>query len=255
MEYPRWTGPYFERIRPTFLESWPEKLAHLAVPHAAVLLSPAYVQAIISTAPLWRDRLTAADPSAFHALVSQLQPLLATQPHGGFIRLGSRSPKDAAIFQANRGCVQQAITVIKLLQTSRRAQADLRRCLEWDYTPRLFVRPWLSFQPWQELQCFLRDRRLVGISQLDCVNYGSFPQLREAAPRLESAIREFATRFGSLSHLSKAVFEVLALPQPANPTAFNIYLSDINPWGPPTTARLFDWSRPEDFDGTFRYLR
>lgn len=254
MDYPRWTGPYFERIWPTFLESWPAQVAALSVPQAGLPLSAEEVQGIIATPPLWRDRLTPADPPVLHALAAKLQPFIDSYPSGAFIRLGSRSPKDASIFQASRGCVRQAIVAIKLLQTSQRTQADLRRCLERKYLPYLFVRQWLPIQPWQEFQCFLRERKLVGISQLDCVNYGALAELREAVPRIEPAIRKFAARFASVSHLANAVFEVVVTPRFSDPAALEVHLMDINPWGPPTMTHLFQWGIREDFDGSFRYL-
>lgn len=254
MDYPRWTGPYFERIRPTFLEAWPKEVARLSVSHVSVPLTWAEVEAIVETPPLWRDRLTNADPPALRTLATKLQPLIDTYTPGAFIRLGSRSPKDTLIFQASGGRIRRAVTAIKLIQSSLRAQSDLRRCRERDYAPYLFVREWLLLHSSQEFQCFLRDRKLVGISQLDCVNYGAIPELKEAAVRLEPAIREFAARFASVSHLPNAVFDVV-IPHHPSLGRIEVRLLDINPWGPPTATQLFDWGKPEDFDGSFRYLR
>ena len=252
MQYKPWPRGYFERIRLVFLESWPEPLRALSIPQATVMLLAEEARVLATTPPLWRDRLIGSDPQALHHIAARLKPAIARFPGGAFIRLGSRSPKDSAIFQATAGRVTEAVTAIKLLQTSDRVHADVARCLELGHTPALFVREWLLLSPWQEFRCFMRNRRLVGISQLDVINYRGHPQLQQMAPHIEHSIREFFPSFASTCHLETVVFDVICAPGPDG--KLRTRLLELNPWGNQTSPGLFDWLRPEAFDGSFRFV-
>lgn len=254
METANWPRPFFERIRPSFMESWPQELVALAIPHTGLVLSPDEAKDLDAAAPLWRDRLLPSDPAGLRSLAGRLQPALAAHPNGVFVRLGSASPKDSALFRANQGRSTLPSTALKLLQTSPRIRAHLRRCLELGHPPSVFVMPWLPIQPWQEFRCFLRERRWVGVSQLDCVNHGALPELPQAGPRIGQALRALLPHLAAASHLDSGVFDVCVLGDRHAPAGCRAWLVELNPWGPVTDACLFRWDRPRDFDGSFRYL-
>jgi D123 len=255
MDYPRWTRAYFERIYPTFLEWWPEDLTALSIRHTRVQLRAEEAEALVSSPSLWRDRLLPGDLNGLHTMAAKLQPLIDSFSGGAFIRLGSGSPKDSTIFRSNHGRVRQAMTAIKLLQTSMRIRTDIVRCLELDYIPSVFVRRWLSLHPWQEFRCFMRDKQLVGISQLDCVNYGAHQELRHTANQIEQAIREFFLTFRTHCHLDRVIFDVFVVPDIEKSGFYRAHLTELNPWVPGTDTVLFRWGDSDDFDGSFRYLK
>ncbi|MGR8930380.1 MAG: hypothetical protein ACU836_07045 [Gammaproteobacteria bacterium] len=254
MKTPIWPPAFFERIRPTFMENWPGELAALAIPHIELALSTEETAALNSAAPIWRDRLVAQDPPGLHSLSARLQPLVQAFPGGAFVRLGSASAKDSPIFRVNKGRAMYNITAIKLLQTSPIVRSHLRQCLELGYAPRLFVEQWLSIQPWQEFRCFMRQRRWVGVSQLDCANAGPHPEIPAAGSRIVQAMRSLLPRLAAASPLDSAAYDVCVLADRTAPEGCRAKLVEINPWGPVTDACLFGWDKADDFDGSFRYL-
>jgi D123 protein len=254
MDFPRWPRAYFERIRPTFLESWPDELAALSIPHARVQLNAEEAKTLARAPCLWLDRVTTLDPVGLQTLAAKLRQPIDGFSDGAFIRLGSASPKDSPLFRPNRGRARQAVMAIKLLQTSERMRADISRCLELGYLPSVFVRQWLPLLAWQEFRCFMRDRRLVGISQLDCVNYVAHQEVLRAANRIEEAIKEFFLKFQACCHLDRVVFDVFVVPDSETEGRYQARLTEINPWGPGTDTCLFRWGVSGDFDGSFRYL-
>lgn len=251
MEFAPWPRPFFERIRPTFLESWPLALKDLAVRHESLPLTLEETRTLARAVPLWRERLISSDPRGLHSIAAKLQPVLEGSPQGIFVRLGSGSPKDCPLFRANGGRARTVVTALKLLQTSPRVRAHLKRCLSLDYSPRLFVRRWEQVEPWQELRCFMRHHRLVGISQVTHHDGEFLRPLASAAPAVTQALHRFFAEVARASHLHSAVFDVWCV---AEQGTFRPRLLDANPWGPPSDPCLFNWGQPREFDGSLRYL-
>jgi len=254
VDYPDWSYADFKHIRYTFLEFWPQELTALAAPHFQISLTLKEAQTLISTPCLWRTHLVVSDPVALHSLADKLEFYLNKFHEGCFIRLGSRSPKDSPLFKSYNGCIRNAITAIKILQTSLRVHADIQRCLLFEYPPSLFFRKWITIEPWQEIRCFMLNRQLVGITQLDCINYGRHGQLVRQADNIEKTIREFFKLFSSCCHLETVVFDVILMFDINASDQFNVLLNDLNPWGNKTNPGLFRWDIKEDFDGSFRYV-
>ncbi|WP_239014703.1 cell division cycle 123 family protein [Archangium violaceum] len=255
MSYVSWSRAYFERIRPTFLESWTKDLRALAVSQVHLPLTLVEARALSVTPPLWRERLVALDPEGLHSIAARLQKVLEGAEQGVFVRLGSGSPKDSALFRDHGGCARTPMMALKFLQTSPRTRAHLSRFLELGHPVHLFVRHWMQIPPWQEFRCFMHNRRLVGISQL--AHWGDTPDY-SLAPRAEEiarTLRDFFVRVAQVSHLGSAVFDVLCDSGAGDGASVGVWLLDANPWGPASDACLFDWSQPEGFDGSFRYLK
>lgn len=240
-----WSAPLRALAEPTFIEAWPAR---------GWPLTPDEAAALDEGAPLYRDRLGADDPPGLHALAARLTPLLAAHPAGAFVRLGSGSPKDSPLFAINQGRCAEPITAIKLLQTSRRLRSHLRHGLAAGHVPHLHVRPWIRIEPWQELRCFVRRRHCVGLCQLDVTNHRRHPELALRSEAVDRVARALVDRLIAASHLDSAVFDIVLRIAPAAPDGLTALLLEINPWGRWTDAVLFDWRRPEDFDGSFRCL-
>lgn len=231
---PGWTEGLFRRIRPSFLEAWPDGLSALALPFRGVMLANGEIDALLSTPPLWRSHLTTNDPPPLHALAHRLAPLIAAHPDGAFIRLGSGSPKDAALFRETGGRVLGAVFAIKLLQTSPRMRRHMTWCAALGHPPRIFVRRWLDTSGGTEYRCFVRDGTLVGVAG---------PHPPEPPDHLSGFFRTVSTA----AHMASGVYDVFC---PGDTEARPLLL-DLNPWGPPTDPAPFDWRRPRQFDGRF----
>jgi hypothetical protein len=250
----------FERARPTFLENWPQALRALSVAQVDIPLDLMQANALGRHIRHFGQWFGEVPPGSLEALRERLQAALATFPEGAFVRLGSRSGKDS-VFAANCGMrVHSARAALSILTDgSQRIASDLRQCIARGVAPHVFVREWVHFPPWAELRCFMRARRLVGMTQYDCVNLGAQQELAANAEAIRAGVVAFFTRFREVVHLDDVVFDVfLVRRQIDGNAAFEIRLLEINPFGRETDAGLFCWNTSDgegDFDGTFRFLR
>jgi hypothetical protein len=181
---------------------------------------------------------------------------LSNFPEGAFVRLGSRSGKDSA-YAHNRGLrVTDAAAAVRMLtDDSRRIAYDLRLALHHNYRPHLFVRRWMDIPAWAEFRCFMKSRRLVGITQYDCRNLGHCPEIAAHAALIKSAIMEFFKTLSAASHLDDVAFDVFVQVGEENSGArARVRLLELNPFFYKTDAVLFHWGDGGDFDGSFRFL-
>ncbi|WP_146210255.1 hypothetical protein [Vitiosangium sp. GDMCC 1.1324] len=187
-------------------------------------------------------------------LLWRLDEALRCFPGGAFVRLGSRSGKDSAYARKNGLRVETAEAAVRLLiEGSERVAFDLRLALRHGYMPHLVVRPWLDIPAWAEFRCFMKQRRLMGISQYDCKQSGPRPEIARNADAIHSAIRSFFPRFSAASHLEDAVFDVF-VDGLERGGGLAVRLIELNPFLAQTDPCLFDWMRPDGFDGSFRFL-
>ncbi len=174
-------------------------------------------------------------------------------PRGAFVRLGSRSPKDSWAWNRDPGPILDdgGDPLRFVLDVSERMSDDLLLALENDYAPHLWVRQWLDFDPWQEFRCFVKNRRLVGVSQQLTRAY--FPEVEKDASIIVWAISCFFDQFRAESHLDDVVFDaVVSVKKRGNESEAEVKLLEINPSGPMTDPCLFDWN--SGFDKTFRFV-
>lgn len=284
---------YLERVKPTYIENWPNSLKSLSFADVDVPLSLAEARALgtniielgegfVPKTPEQEAQLEASytsahaamfsklsggpkvkvvkppriewQPSDISGIISRLDEAVNRFPNGAFVRLGSRSPKDAfwrgESFKVNSG--KEAAEL--LCATSERMYEDLLLALKYDYTPHIFVRQWLDMPKWQEFRCFMRGRRLVGISQYHYRD--TFPEISERESTLRFGIEQFFNEFRDKCHLDDVVFDVwVKLLDAGNETAVEAKLIEINPLFEMTDPCLFDWHHPEQFDGSFRFNR
>lgn len=171
-------------------------------------------------------------------------------PKGAFIRLGSRSPKDAFTREETQRTLPGQDPLRFMLATSERICDDLHLALEENYAPHIFVRQWLDMPQWSEFRCFMQNRKLVGISQYYYMD--QFEEIGKEAKGILFAITEFFKLFRDASHLGDVVFDVFVkLIQSENTWVWEVRLLEINPFFEMTDPCLFDWRRP--FGGVFKY--
>jgi hypothetical protein len=98
----------------------------------------------------------------------------------------------------------------------------------------LVLRPYFKINTAFEFRCFVRDRRIVGISQRELKHLDYSPQLLE---KLHEKIEEFfEEKLKDTFEDPNFVFDVY-LPEPHD----RVRLIDINPWAPRTDPLLFSW--------------
>lgn len=250
------TPEAFAAVRATYLESWPVALRTQSLRQVSIPLS-------LEEAGLLRQRAAAPHrgwgtetvPEGLERVGEALHEALRSFPEGAFVRLGSRSAKDSR-YALHRGLrVFSAGGALAMLTSgSARVAFDLRLALHQGYAPHLFVREWVDLPAWAELRCFMRDRRLVGISQY-AWGLGASQELHTHAPCLERAVRRFFPVFHEACHLDDVVFDVFAVtPLPAGDVLPTVRLLELNPFSPKTDPGLFTWEHGGDFDGAFRIV-
>jgi hypothetical protein len=223
----------------SWIENWPAALAALSMPHVGRPLDRHEVDALIEAN---RDGL--CDSARLAALGEWLEPALAAMPGGGFVRLGSRSPKDTALaLLTGLKAVDAAGALALLTARSRRVLYDLSMCRDAGYAPWVFVRQWLDIQPLHEFRCFIEGGELAGISAC----HGQPIELPESFGRRLPVLVSFCGEVASAYRRDAFVADIAADPGGGETPL----LIEVNPWGPPTDACLFNWNEP--FDGSFRW--
>jgi len=251
---------HLSEVVPTYLENWPTALRALSIRQVDLPLSLGQARALGSNIRHFGRWFGAGPPQPLDDIAVRLGLALREFPQGAFVRLGSRSGKDCDFARASGmrvGGVRSAL--LMLTDGSERIAWDLRLALRHSYTPHIFVREWQEFPPWAEFRCFMRGRRLVGISQYDCVNLGACPEIAARADRIHAAISDFFAVFRTAVHVDDVVFDVLIAGDDIGyRQGTGVRLIELNPFFSRTDACLFRWDRASpgggDFDGSFRYI-
>lgn len=163
-------------------------------------------------------------------------------------KLNWSAPKDATWINANSMDCRTANDVYLLLKSSDFVTHDLEHAFD-DTVPgdgpeatlttadipyHLVLRKAFEMNPSVEFRCFVRNRKLIGITQRD-LNHFDF--LFELQDRLQSKIQEFFdVRLRDTFPDDNFVFDVYV------PTPYErVWLVDVNPWAPRTDPLLFSW--------------
>lgn len=256
---------YFDLVKFTYLENWPPSLCSLSIPQVDIplgLIGTMQLQKEIESAWYELEQGRRSIPSLFgNQLIGLIDAALNKFPSGaGFVRLGSRSPKDSILFHDTRGKVQSGAQALMLLTNfSERIWEDLYLAIEEKYPVHIFVREWQEIQPWAEFRCFMRDHRLVGISQYDYLS-GYMPEISSQEGSIRFAIEQFFKRFKEnwpIDSFDDVVFDVFLRQHraPKNETSWEVRLLEINPWMERTDPCLFSWLNDGDFDSGFRFIK
>lgn len=161
-------------------------------------------------------------------------------------KLNWSAPKDATWMNTNTMECRAPGDIYLLLKSSDFVTHDLEHAFDDtvstpDYNLQqsaipyhLVLRKAFAMNPSVEFRCFVRQRKLLCISQRD-LNYYDF--LRPMEGRLRSLINEFfETRLAQTFEDEDFVFDCY-VPNPYN----RVWLIDINPWAPRTDPILFSW--------------
>ncbi|KIV98941.1 uncharacterized protein PV09_09327 [Verruconis gallopava] len=157
-------------------------------------------------------------------------------------KLNWSAPKDATHMLGNSMNCFSPDDVYLLLKSSDFITFDLNHAFDdtIDDGPaphipyHLVLRKSFNVNPSVEFRCFVRGRRLVGVSQRD-MNYYDF--LHKEKDRFLGLIEHFfEEKLKSTFEEENFVFDVY-IPEPHN----KVWLIDINPWAQRTDPLLFSW--------------
>ncbi|KAK6349688.1 hypothetical protein TWF696_005967 [Orbilia brochopaga] len=187
-------------------------------------------------------------------------------------KLNWSAPKDASFILGNTLKCATASDVYLLLKSSNFVTHDLEHAFDdtvdtpdedgrvlqvSDIAYALVLRKWVEVIPSVEFRCFVKDRKLVGVTQRDMNHYKFLEDGRDEFLRL---IKEFFEK-----HLEKTfpdpnfVFDVY-IPKTLV-TDSRVWLMDINPYAIRTDPLTFSWTEilnidphAEDFEPEFRLI-
>lgn len=199
------------------------------------------------------------DVTCLSNLQAALDAQLPAFPGGAFVKLGSRCSKDTPLGLLTGCRARTGSEVLRLLSDgSQRIAYDLHAALQQGILPWVFLREWRDI-PWAaELRCFQEAGQLVGISQYHFRNPMS-PHDRVRAYGSRPAIERMSGTLSAEMGAVSLVFDVCVDDAAAGPDgsgdkaavrASTVTLIELNPWGHPTQACLFDWR--DQFDHSLR---
>ena len=183
---------------------------------------------------------------------SRVSSAVTKTPSGAFVRLGSRSPKDSRGFHEEGGRILPGEDPLRfMLDCSERIYEDLLLAIQHKYPPHIWVRQWIDIPRWSEFRCFMRDRKLVGISQYNYLEDEVFPEIDPEFCRW--AIEAFFPSFLSATAMRDVVLDVYIKTKTTAPhqVVTEVKLLEINPFFELTDPCLFSW-HGNDMDGSFR---
>lgn len=237
---------YWERVLPTYIENWPNALCSLSIAQVDVPLTVEEARRLGSNIIEWGETFGPMQP--IEDIRARVADAVDRFPAGAFVRIGSRSPKDSWDGHRNGFRILPGTDPLRfLLDVSERIYEDLTLAIQHDYAPHIFVRQWQNILRWAEFRCFMRDRKLVGISQYNYLDNEVFQEILGEHKRIEQTIHGFFEQFRTASHLDDVVFDVFLKH------GWECRLLEINPFFEMTDPCLFTWTGGGDFDGSFRY--
>ena len=235
----------------TYLENWPNELRSLSIPQVDIPMTREEATALDSQIIDWGEAFAEA-PIPAHSLVAKVEAACARMPGPYFVRLGSRSPKDAFYWPKDELKAENADEVLQLLTAgSERVYEDLKIGLHFNYEPHIFIRQWIDIPEWAEFRCFMKDRKLIAVSQYYYRKVHR--QILDEWDGIQWSIEQFFNRqFRHASHLDSVVFDVFVRLK-GNATYnsaccgnlpwrnWEVKLLEINPYWNLTDPCLFSW--------------
>ncbi|EHY56995.1 hypothetical protein HRR83_001937 [Exophiala dermatitidis] len=176
-------------------------------------------------------------------------------------KLNWSAPKDATwMATTNDMECRTPNDIYLLLKSSDFVTHDLEQafdgCVDQAQVPyHLVLRKSFNLNPSLEFRCFVRNRKLIAITQRE-MNYFEF--LSDLKESFKAKIQDFLQELSAFPD-DNFVFDVY-IPPPHN----RVWLVDINPWAPRTDPLLFSWlevlqiPEPEEnviFDPEFRLVQ
>jgi len=244
------TRAYFNFCRPTHLDTWSDALKAMSFETVFIYLNADEAK-WLRAGEGWKGLVAAYADMQGSTVLGQLQQALDEFGGKGFVRTQVRSPKDSTLFARGRGQITDPWTAVTMLRESTRFHEDCAWLDGFAELPVLVVRKWLDIPAWAEFRCFIRNGKLVGISQLR--RQANVPEPMRSKPSNLHRFLSIACNTLIPQLPKRNVVVDLAIPSwdqsVAGPRAV---LLELNPWHALTDAGWFDWRQLADFDGSIR---
>jgi hypothetical protein len=224
---------WIERVGPTLIDRWPTDVLALSMPTKFIPLSVDLLEPLFE--PSQRPH------AGLNALAAEMDAAMGWDRH--FIRLNSRSPKDAAWpFEVPATCSGKE--AVAILGSSERVLDDLcyfRRIPE--HPAYVCLREFIpGLRAHSEFRCFVRDSQLIAVTHYDYLHPTEGPEDggRQIRERLNVW---FLDVLKPRLHIETVVFDVF-IPYGGEPL-----LIELNPYGLSDPCWLRSYAAVEDFRG------
>jgi hypothetical protein len=183
--------------------------------------------------------------------------LVARTYQGAFLKTSLRSPKDSEYAKKRHFKVVSGRDALHFILDSReRLYDDFALFQKYDYTPQAVFQKWVYTPKWSEFRCFVKDRKLIGISQNNHHGLPYYTIIHKHNEAIREAIEEFFYKeYLPVVHVDDSVFEVSVRRNPKDRMKWRARFIEVNPFASTTDTCLFSWKDDlSDFDGSFRYV-
>lgn len=252
---------YLLFVKPTYIENWPDRLKRLSINQQGIklpikeakLLGSSLMEFGEAFTDKWGEEISNSDRLLLITdLKERFDSIIEFFPKGAFIRLGSRSPKDSYLFFKNPRVLNGTEAIKMLTGSSERIYDDLMLAIMNEYEPYIFVREWIDIPKWCEFRCFMKGRKLQGVSQYYYHDY--YEEIKNNHSIIQSLIFKFFKKFEESCHLDDVIFDVF-LELDKEIESSEVKLLEINPYSNTLTDPcLYDWDEDEMFKISFKYL-
>lgn len=234
--------------RETFVEKYSDQLRKLMLPALEIHMSEQDRLAVGAGTPGFSEALRLDAPVPISTgLSQQIEAALDRFPDGVFLRTGATSFKSSLLPVTPARTVKRAMDILSL--PNRRAAAFLADSLVNFYDLNLFAFPWRDIAPWSEFRIFIRDRRIIGISQYH--HQSNFPEIATKERAIKTSLSDFSRDLLDALHMDTVVADVFV--ERHNNGGFKTTLIELNPFIQRTDPCLYTWKNGGDFDSGFRY--
>ncbi|EHD21388.1 MULTISPECIES: regulator of eIF2 [Brenneria] len=234
----------YSEYKKTFIENWSEDILAQSFKSESIELHERDVIAIgASTDEFMSARGLQEKPFFSAQLHDDIEYALSVLNKPAFVRFGGVSYHDASLSR-----LDTVDGIVKQLSVSNRCVASyLWDCLQSSTPVWLFLREWRDIPRWGEFRCFIRDAKVIGVSQYHCLEY--FPFLKEKENEIRLQLIMFLQKLLPVLHMNSVVADIAIDYQDGK---FTTTLIELNPFIQRTDACLFSWVNGGDFNGRIR---
>ena len=275
---------YDRLMKETYFEQYWDSIKKFSFPSELVHLPPAAAQAIIDEHKKKKDSdwTQGENKDILLCLANKIDEVAKKNDWAGlFVRLSSRSPKDAAMSQPNFGsivkeqlgkikdeeidnptshfnrnlhAIYRSITLalevttgkegINLLIKSDRIQEDLQKVVaENDQNFNIVVREFSTFDMELEIRGFVYKKQLTGLTQY-CPDI-MFPNMLKCKDEIVQVIQQFVDKEIKALPIENLVLD-FALKYPTKDSTWKVYVVELNPLAEFAGSGMFAWEKDRD---------
>ena len=179
-------------------------------------------------------------PISLEAMKLLKDPMVQTHGHC-FISVDNCSLTDTERFATKRGAIHSPASAWRYLCESKKVALEARK----GEVTNICIKPYRNLTRAREFRLFIENGQLVGASQYWMIRH--YRRLVGIKDLYFQKMQKFVQEVAPLIPLEKYTLDIYFK------SSLDIFIVDVNPWGPPTCPKLYNWN--EKFDSANSELR